>query len=119
MKKFKYLIFNIILIVVACSTNQPADEYTIVANDYNKDSIEYSQAATKIQSARAAGNVTDLQYSQFQISSVEVRRLDNLVFSDLNTWKSTGTKPPTFEFNFYELKKYQNNVIAIAREVSK
>lgn len=108
----------IVIAVVGCGAYGHG-ELSAAVKSYEADSIAYAAAGDAISAARAAGRVTDAQWSQFVHDQDAVRALDALLAYDLDAWRVGNVKPATYEANAKALHDAQARVIAMSVEVAR
>jgi hypothetical protein len=104
----------VIVFVVRCSGN----EYVAASQRYDADSLAYIEAGNKIDAARAAGRVTDAQWTRFETATQNVRAADAVVHGELARWRDSGKKPVGWDDDAANLRQMQREVIALAQEVA-
>jgi hypothetical protein len=96
------------------------NDYAEANKRLDRESKVYSNARHEIvddAEVRRAGVVTDAQFREFQ--TLEQNEIDANVHvaKDVADWKSSGTKPPSFEGHARTLLEWQQKLIAFVRRV--
>lgn len=100
-----YTMLLAVVMVTGCpASSAPSRSPLEVAKiAYVDASYVYDSANDFIQTARAAGHVTDAQFARIQNDREQVRFLAPIIRRGLDAWAATGAKPADFDANYFKL----------------